>query len=52
MEGKIAAEVTGTLCKGVRKSIALLEDFQSSHCLPSDRNSMKMKTLEWQEVST
>jgi len=52
MEGKIAAEVTGTLCKGDRQSIALLEDFQASHCRSPDRNSMKMKTLEWREVST
>lgn len=47
MEGKIAAEVTGTLCRGDRKNIALYEDFQASHCRPSDRNSAKMKTLEW-----
>jgi len=50
MGGKIAAKVPGTLCKGDRKSIALLEDFQASHCRP-DRRSMKMKTLEWREVS-
>ena len=52
MERKIAAEVTGTLYKGDRKSIALSEDFQASHCRPSGRRSMKMKTLEWRELST
>jgi hypothetical protein len=35
---------------GGRKNINLLEGSQASLVLPTDKGSMKMKTLEWLEV--
>jgi hypothetical protein len=35
---------------GGRKNINLLEGSQASPVLPSDKGSMKLKTLEWMEI--
>jgi hypothetical protein len=43
-------EVKGTLLWGGRKSIILLEGSQASPACPSDKSSMKVKTLEWLEI--
>jgi hypothetical protein len=44
-------EVRDALLRGEKK-IVLLEGFQASPARPSDKDSMKVKTLEWLKIVT